>query len=254
MDAVAFRKFLRGALGALLLAFPAGHALAYRPFDSTDADVAGPGEVELELGPLGWLREGSKRFRVAPAVVANFGFSGRRELVVQGQREVALDPDAGEPRSSLVDNGLFIKQVLRPGALQDEPGPSVATEYGLLLPSVHGGSGTGASVAGIVSERGPIGTIHLNSVLSYTREHEPDLFLGCILEGPYAWTVRPVAEVFGEQASGGARTESRLAGAIWRVSDALSFDVGVRRAHAGGEAIHELRLGLTWAFPYGKEP
>ena len=250
MDAVAFRKFL---LGLLLLAIP-GHALAYRPFDSTDADVARPGEADLELGPIGWLHEGDRKFRVAPAVVANFGFSGRRELVVEGQREVALDPDAGEPRSSIVDNGLFIKQVLRAGALQDEPGPSVATEYGVLLPSVHGeSSGTGASVAGIVSERGAAGTIHLNSVLSYTREHEPDLFLGAILEGPYAWTVRPVAEVFAEQESGGARTESELAGAIWREGDALSFDVGVRRAHAGGETVREVRLGLTWAFPYRKE-
>lgn len=215
--------------------------------------MAGPGEADLELEPIGWLHEGDRKFRIAPAVVANFGFSGRRELVLQGQREVALDPDAGEPRSSLVDNGVFIKQVLRPGVLQDEAGPSVATEYGLLLPSVHGESGTGASVAGIVSERGAAGTIHLNSVLSYTREHEPDLFLGCILEGPYAWAVRPVAEVFAEQASGGARTESGLAGAIWRASGALSFDVGVRRAHAGGEQIREFRLGLTWAFPYRKE-
>ncbi len=30
----------------------AAPALAYRPFDSTDADVAGPGEFELELGPV----------------------------------------------------------------------------------------------------------------------------------------------------------------------------------------------------------
>jgi hypothetical protein len=33
-------------------------AFAYRPFDSTDAAVAAKGEVELELGPLGFLRTG----------------------------------------------------------------------------------------------------------------------------------------------------------------------------------------------------
>jgi hypothetical protein len=36
---------------ALVLAALSGSALAYRPFDSTDADVARPGEFELELGP-----------------------------------------------------------------------------------------------------------------------------------------------------------------------------------------------------------
>src|SRR5215467_7832442 len=119
---------------ALLLAMLASPAFAYRPFDSTDADVAGPGEFELELGPLGWLRRGDDKFRVAPAVVANFGLPWRSELVLQGERQVALDPAAGEASSSIVDNGLFIKTVMRVGALQDASGPSVAAEYGFLLP------------------------------------------------------------------------------------------------------------------------
>jgi hypothetical protein len=199
------------------------------------------------------LREGSKRLRVAPAVIGNFGFSEHRELVIQGQREVALDREADEPRSSIVDNGVFVKQVLRPGVLQDRRGASVATEYGVLLPDVHGRSGTGASVAGIVSQRSEWSTLHLNAALAYTREHEPDLFLGAILEGPYAWPVRPVAEVFGEQASGSPRTASQLVGAIWRVRDGLSFDLGVRRAHAGGETTREVRVGLTWTFSMKKE-
>src|SRR5256885_192755 len=110
-------------------------ALALRPYDSTDADVAKQGEFELELGPVGRRREGSKRIEVAPAVIGNLGLEGNRELVIQGQREVALDR---EPRSAIVDNGIFIKQVLRKGTLQDASGASIATEYGLLLPSVHG--------------------------------------------------------------------------------------------------------------------
>jgi len=240
------------AMAVLQLVY-AQSALAYRPFDSTDADVAHAGEVELELGPVGRLREGSKRFLVAPAVIANIGFSADRELVIQGQREVALDREPGEPRSALVDNGAFIKQVLRRGVLQDEAGPSVATEYGVLLPSVHGEHGTGFSIAGIVSQRWEVATVHLNAALARTREHEPDVFLGAILEGPYSWRVRPVAEVFTEQARGSARINSRLVGAIWRVRDGLSFDVGLRSAQAGGEPIHELRLGLTWAFSLKKE-
>jgi hypothetical protein len=235
------------ALGIFLLA-PAP-ALAYRPFDSTDADVVKQGEFELELGPVGRRREGSKRIDVTPAVVGNFGLAGDRELVIQGQREVALDREPGEPRSAIVDNGVFIKQVLRQGVLQEAAsGPSIATEYGLLLPSVHGEKGTGLSVAGIVSQRVEAVSLHLNAALAWTREHEPDLFLGAILEGPYSWAVRPVAEVFAEQASRGPRTTSRLVGAIWRAREGLAFDVGIRKAHDGNETVRELRLGLTWTF------
>jgi hypothetical protein len=233
----------------LLFALSPAPALALRPYDSTDADVAANGEIELELGPLGHLRQGSNRIQVAPAVIANYGLPGERELVIQGQREVTLNRDPGEHRTSIVDNGIFIKQVLRKGVLQDAPGPSIATEYGFLLPSVNAGKGTGFSVAGIVSQRNEAATVHLNIALAETREHRPDLFQGAILEGPHTWTVRPVAEVFSEKASHSARVKSGLLGAIWRFKEGLTFDVGVRRAHDGPELVHELRVGLTWIIP-----
>ncbi|HEY7240845.1 MAG TPA: hypothetical protein VH600_16845 [Burkholderiales bacterium] len=242
-----------GITATALLAY-AGLALAYRPFDSTDADVAKAGELEIELGPVQWLRENGKRFLQVPAVIANFGLERDRELVIEGRHEVALDPEPDEHRSALVDNAVSIKQVLRRGVLQDASGPSVATELGLLLPDVHGVQGTGLSAAGIVSQRGDAGTVHLNGVVSWTREHEPGLFLGAIVEGPYSWSVRPVAEVFTDQARGSTRVNSGLVGAIWRVRDGLSFDVGVRSAKAGDEQSHEVRFGLTWAFSYRKEP
>ena len=240
---------LRRMMAFALLA-QASTCLAYRPFDGTDADVAKAGELEIELGPLQWLRESGKRFLQAPALVANFGLSHEHELVIEGRHEIALDREAGEPRSALVDNGAFIKQVLRPGVLQDEPGVSIATEYGLLLPEVNGVHGTGVSVAGIVSQRWQAATIHLNAQLARTREHEPDVFLGTILEGPIAWRVRPVAELLTERPRDGPRIDSLLLGAIWRLRDGLSFDAGLRSARVGDEAVHELRLGLTWAFSY----
>jgi hypothetical protein len=246
-------RVLLGLSATALLAY-AGFAFAYRPFDSTDADVAKAGELEVELGPVQWLRENGKRFLQVPAVIANFGLERDRELVIEGRHEVALDPEPDEQHSALVDNAVSIKQVLRRGVLQDGAGPSIATEYGILLPDVHGVHGTGASLAGIVSQRGDAGTVHLNGVLSYTREHEPGLFLGVILEGPYSWPVRPVAEVFTDRARGSTRVNSGLVGAIWRVRDGLSFDVGVRSAKAGDEQTHEVRLGLTWAFAFKKEP
>ncbi|HXI35555.1 MAG TPA: hypothetical protein VNH80_01460, partial [Burkholderiales bacterium] len=235
----------RLAISVLLLAHAAG-AHALRPYDSTDAAVAGPGEFELELGPVGWLRQGDRRFRVAPAVVANYGIAEDRELVVQGERRVALDPEAGEPRAAIVDNGVFFKDVLKQGALQDKPGWSLATEYGVLLPEIHGTAGAGLTIAGLASQRTEAMSLHLNGAIALNRDHEPELFLGAIVEGPYAWPVRPVAEVFGDQVSGSARILSGLVGAIWRARKDLSLDVGARAARQGGESIRELRLGLTW--------
>jgi hypothetical protein len=239
---------------ALLAMCYASMAFAYRPFDGTDADVAKAGELEIELGPVQWIRQDGQRFLQAPAVVANFGLSREHELVIEGRHEIAIDREPGEPRSALVDNGAFIKQVLRRGVLQDESGPSVATEYGVLLPEVNGTHGTGLSIAGIVSQRWQAITAHFNAQLARTREHEPDLFLGTILEGHVPWPVRPVAEVFTERARDGPRTDSLLLGAIWRVRDGLAFDAGLRSARVGEETVHELRLGLTWAFSYRKEP
>jgi len=247
---------LIGFLGlAMALLAQANVAWAYRPFDGTDADVAHDGEAEVELGPLQWLREGSQRFLQVPAVIANFGFSRDRELVVETRHQVAIDPEPGQPRSSLIDSAVSIKQVLRRGVLQDASGPSVATEYGILLPDVNGERGAGVSLAGIVSQRWRVGTVHLNAQIARTREHDAELFLGAILEGPYTWRVRPVAEVFADRTGGNPRTDSILVGAIWRVRDGLSFDAGVRSAQqSGADAIHEVRLGLTWAFSMKGKP
>jgi hypothetical protein len=242
----------RIAFAALYLTLAAKPALALRPYDSTDADVAGAGEFELELGPIGRLREGPNKFWVAPAVVANVGLQGDRELVLQGQRQQLREGEPGAPLASLVNSGVFIKQVLRKGALQDEPGPSVATEYGFLLPGIHAENGVGFSWAGIVSQRWPAATVHLNGALALNREHQPGAFLGVIVEGPYEWQVRPVMELVAEQASGSPRTVSRLIGAIWRSKEHLSFDIGVRSASEGDHHIRELRIGLTWAITLRK--
>src|ERR687887_442896 len=78
-------------------------ALAYRPFDSTDAAVAAKGELELELGPLGFLKTDPERFLVAPGAVFNLGIARDWELVLQGRHLILLGGTGGEPRSRLVD-------------------------------------------------------------------------------------------------------------------------------------------------------
>src|SRR5258707_5751365 len=58
-------------------------AAAYRPFDGTDAVVAGVNETEIELQPFGYQRTGSQSTAVAPFVVYNYGFADRWEAVLQ---------------------------------------------------------------------------------------------------------------------------------------------------------------------------
>ena len=221
-------------------------ALAYRPFDGTDAAVAAPGEVEIELQPAGRLREQGTTTLVAPATVLNFGLREGWEAVFEGQGQTPLSPMGP---TSLTAAGAFLKHVVLPGSLQDKTGPSVATEFGVLLPDSTGGSGVGASLAGIVSQRWDGGTINLNAAAALTREHHADVFVGGIIEGPSKWAVRPVAEVFYENEFGKAETVSGLIGLIWRVRDNLSFDVGLRHALTNGHPVNEIRAGLTFGFP-----
>src|SRR5215470_6127833 len=145
------RHRLVGSLLLLLAIAWSDPVLAYRPFNGTDAAVAEPGVVELELGPMQYFELGSTPILFSPDVVLNYGIGERWELVLQGRLAHELLPDSQGP--NLIDNGVFLKSVLREGSLQDKSGPSIATEFGLLLPSTRDETGTGASIALIVSQR-----------------------------------------------------------------------------------------------------
>lgn len=236
------------AMLGLLFVITARTATAYRPFDSTDADVADAGKIELELGPVGYLRMGETHGVFAPSVVLNWGFLPRWEFVLQGRNLILLDGPPDEASPKLIETGIFVKGVLRPGSLQEGTGLSVATEVGALLPTLHEEPGVGLSGALIVSQRWPAATLHVNSQVEWSRAHNLDLFGGVILEGPYAWPVRPVTELFIEREFGGSRELSALLGAIWRVSDSVAFDAAVRGARKDALNVLELRVGLTWGF------
>jgi hypothetical protein len=231
----------------LALALPRT-AFAYRPFDSTDAAVAGEGELEIELGPAGYLKEQRDHFLVAPDLVLNLGIVHDWEMVLEGEHFILLDGMPGEARSRLVDTGFFLKSVLHDGSLQDRSGPSVALEVGALLPTLNDEPGIGASANLIVSQQWSALTLHLNTEVAVTRAGNFDLFEGLIVEGP-AGVVRPVAEVFVEREFGAAFAVSGLAGAIWQVSDELAFDAAVRFARVDSAGVFEARAGLTWAWP-----
>jgi len=228
----------------LLIAPP---AFAYRPFDSTDASVAGRGELELECGPVGYLVDGEERFLITPAAVLNVGVYEGWEIVVEGKNFVAVDSGPHQPHASFRDAAFSVKGVLRQGALQDQAGPSVAVEVGLLLPETGGGSSVGSSVAGIVSQRWKDMTVHVNGAFFWSRDHQAGQFGGLIVEGPNRWRVRPVGEVTIEHEDGSG--VAALGGLIWRLGGNLSFDAAWRFERSVDVTGRELRAGFTWAFP-----
>ncbi|HYQ26477.1 MAG TPA: hypothetical protein VER04_04635 [Polyangiaceae bacterium] len=224
-------------------------AAAYRPFDGTDADVAHPGEVELEIGPAGYRQAGPSRFIVAPAVVANYGFAPRFEAVLEGRQDIQLK--AAQHPWQVQGVAFSIKTLLKRGSLQKETGLSIALEMGALLPGFE--SRLGAHVASIFSLQSPAFTLHLNLAndIFYSVRYKASTSL--ILEGPDRWLLRPVSEIlvereFGQGAFSDGLAESMLIGGIARWTAAVSFDAGGRFARANGRHEEEIRAGLTWSF------
>jgi hypothetical protein len=219
----------------------AAPATAYRPFDGTDAAVADLGEVEIEFQPAGAWHTGEGRTLTGPNAVFNYGFMQGWELVLQGEAQA---PPEG-PTS--VANGIFLKHVVHEGVLQDKSGPSIAVEFGPLLPDI-GQSGLGFGFDSIVSQRWDWGTAHFNVATNLTPDQHGELFLDTIIEGPIKWKIRPVVELYADSIGGEAQTYSALLGAIWQVRDNLAFDVALRHASVNGQPVDELRAGVTFGF------
>ena len=188
----------------------------------------------------------------APDVRVNYGFAPGWETSLEG--DVAHGLSAGIPGTSVIESEALLKSVLREGSLQEKPGPSIATEFGILLPGINDEHGTGAVLNAIASQRWDWGTIHLNAQIALTREQHADYFLDTIIEGPYDWVVRPVSEIFYERDVGLFRTRSVLIGAIWQVQENIAVDLGLRGARVNSATAGEIRAGVTFAFGVTKGP
>src|SRR5262249_47381740 len=146
---------LLGGFGCFLIAM---NAWGYRPFISTDAAVADPHEMEIELGYFTLERGAGEHTFTLPHPVPNYRLW--RDLEVVGDLAAARDT-AGE--LNLVDPGLSVKAVLKEGVLQEKEGLSVAVEAGPLLPSTRPGErSVGFEAIGIVSGRVAPFTLHVN--------------------------------------------------------------------------------------------
>lgn len=222
-------------------------AWAYRPFVSTDAAVADPKEVEIELGYFTLERQRDENSFVIPRVVFNYGMFKNWEAVA----EWAVRRDPGGV-VNLIDPGLFIKGVLREGVLQEKDGLSVAIEAGPLLPSTEKDERrVGLEATGIVSGKvGPV-VVHVNGGLGLERS-TGDLvgIWGVIGELPVSKALRVVGEVNGEKPRREDQRNSALLGMIWQPWESRNvyFDAGVRRGFTGDTPDWQFTLGVTFGF------
>ena len=218
-------------------------AWAYRPFVSTDAAVAEPKEVEIELGYFNLDRTHGQNTISTPHVVLNYGVAKNLELVAEFNLEVSPDVELADPSVSL-------KGVLKEGVLQDKPGLSVAVEAGPLLPSsLAGERHVGFEAIGIVSGKLEPVTVHVNGGGGLDRTGELFGVWGVIGELPVHPKLRLVAEVNGQSTQGAPPNNSALLGLIWQpTAKNLFLDAGVRHGISRAAPDWQFTLGLTYGF------
>jgi hypothetical protein len=221
-------------------------AWGYRPFIATDAAVADPKGMEIELGYFNLERDKGKNTFIIPKVVLNYGLIRNLELV--GEFGIA-EPSHGSVR--LEDPALSLKAVLKEGVLQEKPGVSFAVEAGPLLPSTgREKKKVGFEAAGIISgELSPV-MLHLNLGGGVDRmENNPFVIWGLIAELPVAPKFRVVGEIDGENTKGRSADTSALIGFIWNPPlHNVSIDAGIRRGISRAAPDWMFTTGLTFGF------
>ena len=229
-----------------VLILSASNVWGYRPFVSTDAAVADPKEIEIELGYFNLERMEGKNTFITPEVVLNYGILTNLEGV--GEFEVSKPPDED---IQVVDTALSLKYVLKEGILQEKKGISFAVEMSLLLPStVQGERGFGFEGVGILSGRISHFTFHFNFGGGVDRENRnPFAVWGVIVELPITPKFRLAGEVNGEKIKGKPADNSGLFGFIWKSPWSNIFiDAGVRRGISNGAPDWQFTTGLTFGF------
>lgn len=240
------RHLLTFAVGVCVLAWSSS-AFGYRPFVSTDAAVADPREIEIELGYFTLERTKDESTFIIPRTVLNYGLFKSWEVVAEFAIQRA--PDAG---LDIIDPAISLKGVLKEGVLQDKDGFGFAVEASALLPSSEKGEERfGFEGIGILTDKlGPF-TFHVNGGLGIERS-TGDLvgIWGVIGELPVAKGVRLVGEVNGEKPRREDQRDSVLLGVIWQPwsEKSLWLDAGIRRGFTGAAPDWQLTLGITFSF------
>ena len=244
------------ALAVMVIALGGSRpALGLRPFVSTDAEVAAPGELEFELGYVGFRRRAGTTAVVAPALRANLGIVRDIEVVAEFEAAHAVS-SGGRPRSEVRNAAVSLKGILREGVLQGAAGPSLAVEASLLIPTARSERQPGGEVVAIASTALRGWTLHANGgpLLDPVRAN-PGVAWGAIVESPLVRDVRAVAELNGQGVRGSPAESSGLVGALWVLEPpppltTLTLDAGVRRGISRAADDWAGTAGLTVGLPW----
>jgi len=229
-----------------MLLLPTAHAWGYRPFVSTDAAVADPKEMEIELGYFNLKRAAKENTFIVPQLRLNYGFTKNWEVV--GEFEIEQSHDEAV---QIVNAGLSLKAVLKEGVLQNKDSIGFAVEVETLLPSTASEERKfGFEGIGIVSGRLSPFTYHVNFGGGVERaKTNPFALWGMIVEFPVLPNFRLVGEVNGESVEGELADNSGLLGFIWQPpSSEVFLDAGVRMALSRAASDWLFTMGLTWSF------
>jgi hypothetical protein len=229
---------------------------AYRPFVSTDASVADPGDVELEFGYIGFRRDGSRTAIIAPTVIGNLGLGHDLEAVAEFKLVSDVSHGGTDDGTRFEDTAVSLKWVAHEGSLHDRGVvPSLAAELSVLVPTLPGEHGPGTELVAIASGTAVGWTYHANAgVLVTPGADRTSPVWGLIIEHAVFGGLRAVAEVNGESATGTGADNSALVGAIWKVAapapiHELSLDVGLRHGITAAADEWGGTAGFTIAFP-----
>lgn len=231
----------------LCLLFAASPVLAYRPFVSTDADVAEYHALEVETGLFGVQRlPGGRNEYIEPdPIVLNYG--AFHDVEVVGQFDT-YEPDG--QATLFGDPELAMKVVLKDGVLQDKPGFSVALESTLLLSSqLPEERIPGFEEAFIFSNRyGPV-TFHLNLGGGTDQTVSlPYAAYGLISEMPLSKRLRLADEINGQEVNTQTPDNSNLVGLLWEPywKDVV-IDFGWRKGLSAISPSWSVQAGISFA-------
>ncbi len=234
-------------INIVLFIFCGYQALAYRPFVSTDADVAEKREIEIELGLFGISQDTVTEEIIIPSLIINYGINEKWEVV--GEFDVQVYTETENRNFELKSPALFLKGILREGILQNMEGLSLAVEFGVLIPStLKGERNAGVEGIGILSGKISKLVYHFNFGGELDRENfDPYGIWGCILEYPVEDKYRLVGEINGGFARHGFPENSGLIGIVREVKD-NDLDFGFRKGFSNDAANWEITTGITFSF------
>lgn len=228
----------------------ASDAQAYL-IETNDARVAPHGTFELELQPIGYyqLVVGDESYElIAPSTQLYLGIAPGWDVLYLTRGFGLIQGDPAQGAYTMADQMFAFRAMLVRGAYSDEgfDGPSLTLQMGVLLPGVDAEPGFGANLALLFAQKWDAGTLHLNAWVNLTRDRTLNVFLTSAIEGPEAWPVRPVVEVWIDLVLDGEPMLSGLLGAVVDVTDDFALQGGVRMGGWEDWLDLEVRLSAYW--------